>query len=235
MIFLGAYLLLNMEVSTHYGTQSDSGYALHHRKIPLYLKSLEFITRHFQLKQLTRDIIEGKVSDQEKIDAIFKWVTEHIKLSPAGMPAIDDHHWNIIVRGYGAEDQMSDVFSVLCFYSDIKSFYRVLRDNKGHVHPFAFVFFKDKWIAFDVCHHAYFINVLDNDWASLSDLEKGLFHVMSLDHAAIQKSKNYYCSLFSNVEVEILDTINLERNLMQQPLTRLWYEIMSFFKIKVEV
>ena len=41
----------------------------------------------------------------------------NVRPVPEGFPVLDDHVWNIIVRGYGAADQITEVFTLLASYS----------------------------------------------------------------------------------------------------------------------
>ncbi|HPM43368.1 MAG TPA: hypothetical protein PLV52_06020, partial [Candidatus Omnitrophota bacterium] len=113
------YMFLNIDVTTRKGID----YNVSTIKIPLYLKALDFIDRHYNYVQLTKNIIDGSKDEQEKALRIYIWVGMNIKKNPAGMPVVDDHPLNIVIRGYGVEDQFEDVFTILCTYAGLEAFY----------------------------------------------------------------------------------------------------------------
>ena len=54
---------------------------------------------------------------KKKILRLFRWTVENIKPVPKGLPVVDDHPLNIIIRGYGAEDQQAEVLALLASYA----------------------------------------------------------------------------------------------------------------------
>ncbi len=86
------------------------------RQIPLYQKALDFISRDLQARQLTSEVMAGAVNQTDRALKAFDWVGRNIRPVPDGLPIVDDHVWNIIVRGYGADDQRLEVFTLLTSY-----------------------------------------------------------------------------------------------------------------------
>ena len=138
-------------------------------KIPLYLKIYSFLDRHFHYKYLAQTITDSLNSDEEKIISIFNWVQKNIKQQPKGLAIVDDHPLNIIIRGYGADDQFEDVFTLLCNYAGISAYMAVLTstasDNKITL---SFVFYKEKWRVFYAAQNLMFY--IKGEWASFEDL-----------------------------------------------------------------
>ena len=156
MVSIGMLWVLNLKVTTRYGIN----YVQYEKKIPLYLKATRFVTRHLEMKFLMNDIISDKPSQKEKLEALFQWVIQNIKLHPPNMPVIDDHPWPIIVRGYGDHDQLNDVFSLMAMVAGFKACYTVLvQPVKKNRYPMAFVFYQDRWIAFDLKQKKAFFDV----------------------------------------------------------------------------
>ena len=87
------------------------------REIPLYEKAVNFVSRDLQTRRLAREVTGGAATEREILQRIFSWVTVNIRPQPEGFPVIDDHIWNIIVRGYGIEDQRTEVFTMLVSYA----------------------------------------------------------------------------------------------------------------------
>ena len=50
---------------------------------------------------------------KKKILKIFSWVVTNIQPVPTGLHVIDDHLFNVIIRGYGASDQRTETFGLL--------------------------------------------------------------------------------------------------------------------------
>ncbi|MEK7790031.1 MAG: hypothetical protein AAB309_00210, partial [Deltaproteobacteria bacterium] len=168
------FLILNVKVTTKQGIDT----VVTKRKIPLYLKGISFFARHYETQYLAKSITVLQNSPTKKIEAIFAWTLENIKRQPPDLPVVDDHQWHIIVRGYGAADQMNDVFSLLSVYNGFKSYYQLLKDREQRRHPFSFVFVEGRWVLFDVCHETYFLNE-QSRWADLTELRLNRFRVVS--------------------------------------------------------
>src|SRR3990167_5775002 len=95
-------LILNISVTTKQGINHEVGVL----KMPLYIKIIEFIGRDYNYKSLTKEITADCITDEEKVMAIFNWVVKNIHKIPKDFDIIDDHTLNIIIRRYGASDQM---------------------------------------------------------------------------------------------------------------------------------
>jgi hypothetical protein len=123
--------------------------------MPLYIKIFEFIDRDFHYKRIVKAATDGKISEKDRVLAIFRWCVENIKHQPAGLPVIDDHPLNIIIRGYGVEDQFEDVFTILCTYNGIEAFYERFQIDPGNSYSISFTKIDGKWYAFSVYAGAY--------------------------------------------------------------------------------
>lgn len=99
--------------TTHVGYD----YAWSQQRLPRYEKLLHFISRDLQLRRLAQAITRGASTREERLERLFTWVTRHIVATPPGLPVIDDHVLYTIVRGYGAEDQRTEVFVTLVGYA----------------------------------------------------------------------------------------------------------------------
>ena len=161
--------LLNVQVTTRKGID----YKVEALKLPLYLKILNFYDRHFNYKWLVNNIINAKISDREKVMAIFNWTIANIKEQPESLPVVDDHVWSIIVRGYGASDQFSDVFTTLCNYAGLKAFFaRIYNFDNTQKVAFSFVKIANNWHVFEPHRGVYFLN-RENNLASIADISRG--------------------------------------------------------------
>jgi len=160
-VFVFILVLAALAVALNYPFTTRQGidFEVRELKIPLYLKSLDFIDRYYNYGVLAERIVSGKKSDTEKAVAILKWTKENIRENPKSLPVVDDHTWHIIVRGYGTDDQFQDVFSTLCNRSGVGAFFsKVIPSGGGRMRNFSFVRLERGWAVFDAYHGIYFVN-----------------------------------------------------------------------------
>jgi len=107
-------------------TRQGISYHVSRHQIPLGLKWLAFLHRDAEYRHLVRTLVEPGADREATTLRLFEWTREHIRSVPEGFPIIDDHVWDIIVRGYGTQDQAADVFATLCAYAGIPARFRFL-------------------------------------------------------------------------------------------------------------
>lgn len=86
---------------------------------PLYAKAIAFVNRDIQMRQLAQRVVGDARSDVEKAERLLRWTTANVRSTPPGLPAVDDHPYHTVVRGYGDVDQAADVFANLAAYAGI--------------------------------------------------------------------------------------------------------------------
>lgn len=221
LIIISIIFLLNIEVSTLQGIN----YEVRTLKIPLYLKLLDFFDRHFNYKQLVKEIIKDAESDDEKVMRIFEWTYQNIRKAPEGFPIIDDHVWYIIIRGYGVQDQLQDVFTMLCNYSGIKAFFAsVYSQDRMHGIPLSFVYLEGRWTVFDAYEGVYFKDS-SGAFANIETIKANNYSLCSLENKPeLNVDYNIYVNNLSSVK-----HANLSRSNTQSPLNRLLFEIQQWF------
>lgn len=213
----------NINVSSRKGVDSQ----LYTIRMPLYLKVLDFLDRHFNYQLLVNSIITDKQSDEARVLSVFEWTHNNIKKMPEGLPVVDDHVWHIIIRGYGQSDQSCDVFTTLCNYAGIKAFYLLLNlpDSKKRV-PLAFVLLSRKWYVFDPYNGVYFINS-EGDLVDLEFMKSKKDWQMKLLNQSVHKHIDYETCLENIPE---LSNSVLYRANIQSPLNRLRFELKKWIK-----
>lgn len=160
-------------------TQRCINYHCFVTRLPLFLKILDFFDRHYNYKELVNTIQAERDTEETRVKKILFWTVNNIKRMPAGMPVVDDHAWYTIIRGYGVEDQFSDIFTTLCNYAQMDSFFCTLPDKKeNNWKSLAFVRLNNRWSVFDAFEGVYFINnkgaiadinnLLENNWRAIS-------------------------------------------------------------------
>jgi len=147
VLALLASLVLSLPVETRQGVD----YVVQTKQIPLILKVVGFYNRHLHYRTLVREIVDGVQGEEAQVLAVFQWVHRNIHAgTPPGLRVVDDHPWNIIVRGYGQSDQLSDVFVTLCSYLGIPAyFYMVRAESTGAKFAFSVVLIDGKWRLLD--------------------------------------------------------------------------------------
>lgn len=217
LVVLSAAFILNTEVTTRQGIN----YKVNTIKIPLYLKLLDFLDRHYNYIQLLGRIVSPNDSAQEKVLKIFSWVCANIQEQPANLSVVDDHVWHIIVRGYGVADQFSDVFTTLCNYAGCPAYYLYIGAEDGSSKTiFAFVNIGGKWCIFDPYNGVYFVDESGNLTDTYS-AKGGNYQLKSL--IAKKKDNLNYEKYIRNFPDAY--KFYLKRESIQSPLNRLLYWI----------
>ena len=213
LVAAGIFIFLNMGVTTQQGVN----YKYQSIRIPLYGKVLDFFDRYYNYRELTKKIIEGANSDEEKMMKIFEWTHNNIRKAPKELPLVDDHVWYTIVRGYGAVDQSQDVFTTLCNFAGIDAFFsNVYAKDRVRKILFSFVKTQDKWHVLDAYRGVYF---KDNK-GRLADIgTKNESLAISLG----EKPDIDYAPYLDNLPT--IREIGLNRANIQSPVKRLLYEI----------
>ncbi len=203
---------LNINVTTRQGVN----YVVYTKKIPLYLKILDFYDRHYNYAWLVGRVVGAQKDKAKKTMQLLKWTTENIAKQPKELKVIDDHVWHIIVRGYGVDDQLQDVFCTLCNYAGVDAFFDKVRgDNR--ITTLSFVRLNGEWHVFDAASGTYFLNK-DGGIASIKDLSEKDWHPVNIKENA---ATGDYQDFFNNLIHIDYDNWKYSRSSLQTPLTRL--------------
>jgi hypothetical protein len=206
---------LNIKVTTLQGVD----YKVHTIKIPLYLKILDFMDRHYNHKQIVNRIIKNENDRQKRVMKIFSWTYHNIRKQPDELPVVDDHVWHIIVRGYGVSDQSSDVFTTLCNYAGAEAFFNSLgeEENREKI-TLSFVRLDNRWYVFDPFNGVYFVNK-GGALADIDAIKKGNYRLEYLGPP--KKAVSDYSIYLENMPD--IKEIGLRRETVQSPLKRFLY------------
>ena len=151
-ILISIFLLLQWPTTTRQGVNWE----VSELKIPLYFKTLQFFSRHYEMKYYTEQIIQNEQDDLGKIKKLYDWMQTHVHPIPQGFDVIDDHPLHIFIRRYGAGDQMADLFSLMCTYAGFNAFYKDFKTD-GKSYSLAFVKYQNSWHVFDLYNNKSFI------------------------------------------------------------------------------
>lgn len=205
---------LNLKVTTSQGVN----YVVTTKKIPLYLKMLDFFDRHFNYIELTRTITAGCPDENERIQKIFEWAYRNINKNPQELPVIDDHVWHIIVRGYGTDDQITDAFTTLCAYAGHKSYFTIYDKGLQGRHVLAFVEVDKEWRIFNPSIGVFLKNKR-NDFATYKDIASGAYEIFSIEKGPPEDYDKVLKDIITSQGTDIA------RAEIQSPLNRLKHEI----------
>lgn len=121
------------------------------QRLPLWIKSLDFVDRDVNLRRAARAIVAGIDGDEARTLAVFRWTLENIRPQPRELRVYDDHVWYVIVRGYGAPDQQADVFTTLLTYAGVPAYWQLVGRPPREL-PVSYVRVDGTWRVFDVAH-----------------------------------------------------------------------------------
>ena len=180
LVVSGSCVVLNRPTTT---LQAIDGRVTAHT-IPLYVKAIDFIQRHYQYELLVSNICREGATDVECVSAIFEWTHKNISPTPPGWPVVDSHPLTIIIRGHGKSDQIADVFTTLSTYAGVRAFFSHIRDSaSGADIVLSFARVDGDWVPFDVERHVTFrdskgrlasIETLVNDPAMVEGATEGV-------------------------------------------------------------
>lgn len=192
-------------------------------EMPAYVKTIDFLHRHFEYKRLALEITQGRESDADKVLAVFDWTRKNIRPTPEGWPIVDDHILNIITRGYGVADQMADVFATLTTYGGVPAFWKQVEAPGARQRLFvSFARVDGRWVPFDVAQ-GFVFRTQRNTLASVEDIaaNPGL---VSAAAGTLTLGGVPYHRFFSSAALLPFETPRTLRTDLQKPLPRLWYE-----------
>ena len=142
-------VVANWPVTTRQGVNRDV--TIH--RLPLYVKAFEFLDRNAQYVQLSQEVAGASSTDEQRLLAAYDFTRRRIRDTPDGWPVVDDHILNIVIRGFGLNDQLSDVCALLATYSGVPAFWSKVKasgTDDGIIFTFASV--DGRWVVLDVAN-----------------------------------------------------------------------------------
>ena len=229
LLTLAIGAILNIKVTTSQGIN----FRVSKIELPLYLKVLNFFDRHFNYMWLAKRITQNLDTKEEKVFKLFKWTHETIQPQPAKLPIMDDHVWNVYVRGYGVSDHYHDLFSTLCNYIGIPGiFLKIKAKDSGNLLDLSFVKIGNDWIVFDPYRGVYFLNKL-GEWATLEEINEQNWKLAKL--GSIEISDSFYTHVTGEISDSFyrpyfeampdIEAVSLTRTNIQSPINRLQFQL----------
>jgi hypothetical protein len=191
---------------------------------PLYAKVLAFVDRDVQMRQLAARVVGDAVDAEEKAERILRWTHTNIRPTPPGMPIVDDHVLNIVIRGYGQIDQGADVFANLATYAGMPGglVYSKRPDGRNH-YAFGVIRIDGADRVFDV-REGRALRDRDGRLASVAELRADPSMLRDLPPPAGANGVPY------PVLVASLETGTIRRPSNQMPVSRLMDELAKFLR-----
>jgi hypothetical protein len=197
------------------------------QKLPLWMKAVEFLDRDINLAQVSQLVLGPVQGDEAKAAAALAWTRANIRPTPPGFPIVDDHIWNIIVRGYGQSDQQADVFTTLLEYAGVRAYWMFAGDKPREI-PLSYVRLGGKWRVYDVARGI----VFKTKHGELATPEE-----IAADHDLIRAAAaplvadvDAYVSHFTGYRVPLAPEVS--RADLQRPGRRFWHQAKKLFGLQ---
>lgn len=244
------FFVLIMRVETE--RRISINYEVSEYKIPIYLKLLDFMNRHYNYKHLAKNINNKNSTDKDKIINSTNWVIaniEKINLNQ-NIDIVDHHPITIVERRLGIDEQFSDILSVLLVYSNIDSFFKIIKlDNVDSYYPLTFFKIYNYWSIVDPQNGIFFLDE-NNNFINIDNLKKQKFNLVDKNLKIINHDnfleyfdnnfkdfneiKFFYNQLFVNIpSTNQINSINKfyrgGRSYTQDPLGRINYELLKMY------
>lgn len=206
----------SVTVTTRQGVNFD---VTEHR-LPLYLKTFEFMDRDAQYRQIANEITRGAASDESRMTAVLAWTSRRIQPTPEHWAVVDDHILNIIIRGHGTSDQRADVFATLLTYAGVPAFWqRIDAPNTHDGVILTFVHVDGRWVVVDVANGFVFRNDR-GQLAAAGEFASGRV-VMPPEAGHIAVGATPYAQILAQVRMPVVPrTLRAE---LQMPWPRIWH------------
>lgn len=203
-------------------TRQGVNFQVSQHRIPVYVKALDFFHRHSHYRLLADEIVRGLHTDGERVLAVLDWTRQHIRRTPKGWPIVDDHILDIIIRGYGVDDQMADVFTTLSTYAGVPAFWKVVKAPGTDEQPIlSFARVEGRWAVFDVANGVVFTDT-QGRLADLAELLADPAELRAIAGALTPRGHPYWQYLETLAPFQVPAFLRAEE---QMPWPRLTFEV----------
>lgn len=200
--------------------------------MPLYVKWIQFLARHYEYARLSRDIMTGCRSDEMKALAALEWTGRNMKENLPGMHIYDDHILYAIVRGYGVPEQFQDVFTTILSYGGVSAYYVKPYDkNKKARYALSVARIDGRWCVFDAYRGLYFKN-RSGAIADIEDIARDPSIVAAIGSARIYSNGVRYQDFLTDLKAMRKPFVT--RPERQMPVKRIVYEARKLFGLDKE-
>ena len=148
----------------------DEALVLH--RIPLWQKAANFYLRHVEFERWAQDAAGGETDPQRRVLRLMDWTMKQVQHIPPGLPFVDDHISHIVLRHYGNDGQLAEVFTALTSYTGNEGRWESYTPPgaKRRV-ALSFVRSEDGWWVFDLWNGGWF-ETPDGKIATIADFRQ---------------------------------------------------------------
>lgn len=133
------------------------GARLKTHRIPLWEKAAKFYLRHVEFERWANEAAAGEADPQRRVLRLLEWTRKTVQPIPPGLPLIDDHISHVVLRRYGNDGQMAEVFTALTTYTGNQGRWEAYRPPGARERvALSFVESDDGWWVFDLWNGGWF-------------------------------------------------------------------------------
>ncbi|MDE3242187.1 MAG: hypothetical protein KGO52_05645 [Nitrospirota bacterium] len=126
-------------------------------RMPLWEKAAKFYLRHRQFQRWAEEAAGGETDPQRRVLRLMEWTRSQVKPIPSGLPLVDDHISHIVLRHYGNDGQLSEVFTALTTYTGNEGRWEAYSPPGASARAaLCFIESEGKWWVFDVWNDGWF-------------------------------------------------------------------------------
>lgn len=186
-------------------------------RMPLWEKATKFYLRHREFQRWAEEAAGGEPDPQRRVLRLMEWTRSQVKPIPSGLPLVDDHISHVVLRHYGNDGQLAEVFTALATYTGHEG-----RWWEGVPPPGAsarailcFIESGDKWWVLDVWNGGWF-ETPSGQIATIEDF-KNPERLRQRGHAPELLGGVPYISYFQDVQGVFMHSFSRARGQMPWP------------------
>ena len=202
-------------------------FVISEQRLPLWVKAVEFIDRDVNFGRTADAVLSGIQEGEAMAEAALAWTRANIRPAPGGLPIVDDHLWNVIVRGYGQADQQADVFTTLLAYRGVRAYWMFIGRQPAEI-AVSYVWIRDRWRVYDVARGIVFRNA-SGDLATPEELAANHDLIKIAAAPAVEDVDNYL-SHFDGYQAPVApDVLRAD---LQMPARRARFEAQRLLRMQ---
>lgn len=133
------------------------GARLKTHRIPLWEKAAKFYLRHVEFERWAKEAAGEETDPQRRVLKLMDWTMKNVQHIPPGWPLIDDHISHNVLRHYGNDGQLAEVFTALTTYTGNQGRWEAYRPPGARERvALSFVESDDGWWVFDLWSGGWF-------------------------------------------------------------------------------
>jgi len=126
-------------------------------RMPLWEKAAKFYIRHREFQQWAKEAAGGEIDPQRRVLRLMEWTRSQVKPIPPAFPFVDDHISHIVLRHYGNDGQLSEVFTALTTYTGNEGRWEAYAPPGASARvALCFIGVEGKWWVLDVWNGGWF-------------------------------------------------------------------------------